>query len=141
MACKDLWEDLACVSAISFSFPFLEFICFALQDSESQSNFHNAGDLEEPKTHRYAYRCTVSVLYTMTLINYEIIIGSTMGSHKDLIDATNFMVEHRIVPVVSHVLDGLESAEEGFELMKRGDQFGKIVIKIRESEGGTKAKL
>ena len=64
-----------------------------------------------------------------------------MGSHKDLIDATNFMVEHRIVPVVSHVLDGLESAEEGFELMKRGDQFGKIVIKIRESEGGTKAKL
>jgi len=53
-----------------------------------------------------------------------------MGSHRDLIDATNFVSEHRIIPVVSHVLDGLEAAEEGFELMKRGDQFGKIVIKV-----------
>ncbi|KAF8802851.1 hypothetical protein BYT27DRAFT_6748988 [Phlegmacium glaucopus] len=38
-------------------------------------------------------------------------------------DATEFLAGHRIVPVVSHVLDGLESAEEGFELLKRGDQF------------------
>jgi D-arabinose 1-dehydrogenase-like Zn-dependent alcohol dehydrogenase len=53
-----------------------------------------------------------------------------MGSHKDLIEATNFVSENRIVPVVSHVLEGLEAADEGFELMKRGDQFGKIVIKM-----------
>jgi NADPH:quinone reductase-like Zn-dependent oxidoreductase len=61
-----------------------------------------------------------------------------MGSHKDLIDATKFLSDNRIVPVVSHVLEGLEAAEEGFELMKRGDQFGKIVIKM---DGRIGAKL
>ena len=58
------------------------------------------------------------------------LLGSTMGSHKDLIDATNFLAEHRIVPVVSQVLDGLESAEEGFRLLQEGSHFGKIVIRI-----------
>jgi D-arabinose 1-dehydrogenase-like Zn-dependent alcohol dehydrogenase len=56
--------------------------------------------------------------------------GSTSGSLKDLKDATKFMSENRITPVVSHVLEGLEAAEEGFEILKRGDQFGKIVIKM-----------
>lgn len=63
-----------------------------------------------------------------------------MGSHKDLIDATNFLSSHRIVPVVSHVLDGLEQAEEGFEILKRSDQFGKVVIRLRH-EDGIKSKL
>jgi D-arabinose 1-dehydrogenase-like Zn-dependent alcohol dehydrogenase len=62
-----------------------------------------------------------------------------MGSRTDLINATNFMKEHRIVPVVSCVLDGLESAEEGFELLKRGDQFGKIVIRV--GGGDCRARL
>jgi D-arabinose 1-dehydrogenase-like Zn-dependent alcohol dehydrogenase len=53
-----------------------------------------------------------------------------LGSVKDFIDATKFLSEKRIVPVVSHVIEGLEAAEEGYELLKRGDQFGKIVIKI-----------
>jgi D-arabinose 1-dehydrogenase-like Zn-dependent alcohol dehydrogenase len=57
-----------------------------------------------------------------------------MGSRQDLIDATNFIAQHRVVPVVSHVLDGLESAEEGFKLMERGDQFGKIVIRLRHDD-------
>ncbi|KIM48515.1 hypothetical protein M413DRAFT_437742 [Hebeloma cylindrosporum] len=61
------------------------------------------------------------------------LLGSTMGSHQDLIDATNFIAQHRIVPIISHIVDGLESAEEGFELLKRGEQFGKVVIKLRDS--------
>lgn len=68
------------------------------------------------------------------------ILGSTMGSHQDLIDATDFLSSHRIVPIVSHVLDGLEQAEEGFEILKRSDQFGKIVIRLRH-EDGVKSKL
>jgi hypothetical protein len=56
-----------------------------------------------------------------------------MGSHQDLQDATAFIAKHRIVPIVSHVLDGLESADAGFDLIKRGDQFGKVVIKLRAS--------
>ena len=31
-----------------------------------------------------------------------------MGSKQDLIDATQFLAQHRIVPIVSDVLDGLE---------------------------------
>ncbi|KAG5352079.1 hypothetical protein C0989_003943 [Termitomyces sp. Mn162] len=56
--------------------------------------------------------------------------GSTMGSHQDLIDATDFLAEHHIIPVISHIFEGLESAEQGFETMKKGEQFGKIVVKI-----------
>jgi D-arabinose 1-dehydrogenase-like Zn-dependent alcohol dehydrogenase len=55
-----------------------------------------------------------------------------MGSRKDMKDATKYLEEHKIVPVVSHVLPGLEAAEEGFELMRTGQQFGKIVIKIQD---------
>jgi D-arabinose 1-dehydrogenase-like Zn-dependent alcohol dehydrogenase len=54
-----------------------------------------------------------------------------MGSHKDLKDATTFLANHKIVPIVSHVIDGLESAEDGFNIIKRGEQFGSVVIKLR----------
>jgi len=65
-----------------------------------------------------------------------------MGSKADLQAATDFIAQHRIAPVVSRVLDGLENAEEGFELLARGERFGKIVIRM---DGGstttTSAKL
>ncbi|KAF8643535.1 hypothetical protein AX16_008979 [Volvariella volvacea WC 439] len=63
------------------------------------------------------------------------LLGSTMGSTQDLISATHFLSKHRIVPVVSHILQGLESAEEGFELIKRGVQFGKVVVKVDVDAG------
>jgi D-arabinose 1-dehydrogenase-like Zn-dependent alcohol dehydrogenase len=59
-----------------------------------------------------------------------LITGSTMGSRQDLIDATAFITEHKIVPLVSSVLSGLDAIEEGFEILKTGDQFGKIVVRI-----------
>jgi D-arabinose 1-dehydrogenase-like Zn-dependent alcohol dehydrogenase len=62
------------------------------------------------------------------------LIGSTMGSHKDLLDATEFLSQHKIVPVVSHVLDGLDKFEEGFEIMRKGDQMGKIILKLGEDK-------
>lgn len=46
----------------------------------------------------------------------------------DLKDATAFMAEHWIVPVVSHVSQGLEAAGDGFSLLQRGEQFGKIIL-------------
>ena len=58
------------------------------------------------------------------------ISGSTLGSHQDLLDATAFLSDHRIVPVVTHVLEGLEQTEEGFDLIRKGNQFGKVVINI-----------
>ncbi|PCH37808.1 NAD(P)-binding protein [Wolfiporia cocos MD-104 SS10] len=84
---------------------------------------------------------TMSFTMREVLKNQQL-IGSTMGSHQDLIDATNFIAEHRIVPVVSHIIDGLEAAEEGFELIKKGEQFGKVVIRIGNGRvTGERAKL
>ena len=62
-----------------------------------------------------------------------------MGSYQDMKDATKFLAKHRFVPVVSHVLDGLEAAEEGFELLNKGDQFGKIIISLDKTD--VKSKL
>ena len=62
-----------------------------------------------------------------------------MGSYQNMKDATKFLVEHRTVPVVSHMLNGVESAEEGFELLKKGDQFDKVVISLHPI--GVQAKL
>jgi len=55
-----------------------------------------------------------------------------MGSRKDLQEATAFIAQHHIVPIVSHVVDGLELADEGFDLVKGGSKFGKVVIKLRQ---------
>lgn len=60
--------------------------------------------------------------------------GSMMGSHKDMRDATAFLAEHQLVPVVSQVLDGLESAEAGFQALAEGSQVGKVVIRVRHND-------
>lgn len=56
-----------------------------------------------------------------------------MGSQKDLEDATNFIAEKKIIPIISHTINGLESIEKGFEILEKGEQFGKVVVKIRPS--------
>lgn len=53
-----------------------------------------------------------------------------MGSTQDLRDATEFLSKHEIIPVVSHVFHGLESVEKGFEMLRSGEQFGKVVIEV-----------
>jgi D-arabinose 1-dehydrogenase-like Zn-dependent alcohol dehydrogenase len=57
-----------------------------------------------------------------------------MGSRADLLAATAFLTQHKIVPTVAVVLPGLSAAEQGFEMMVKGSQFGKIVIKVGETE-------
>lgn len=83
----------------------------------------------------YGMTAASSIPLTMReVLKNQKILGSTMGSRHDLINATNFLTQHRIVPFVSHIIDGLESAEDGFEVLKLGKQFGKVVIKIRETQ-------
>ncbi|RDB23123.1 putative zinc-type alcohol dehydrogenase-like protein YogA [Hypsizygus marmoreus] len=90
----------------------------------------------------YGMTASPQITFTMRdVLKNQQLIGSTMGSHQDLIDATKFLAEHKIVPIISHVFEGLESAEQGFETMNRGDQFGKIVIKVSHDAGKAKAKL
>jgi len=62
-----------------------------------------------------------------------------MGSRADLVAATAFLTQHKITPIVAAVLPGLRAAEEGFQMMEKGSQFGKIVVKV--GEGEVKANL
>ncbi|KAH9931711.1 NAD(P)-binding protein [Epithele typhae] len=81
---------------------------------------------------------------TMTMrevMRNQRMLGSTMGSRADMRAATAFLAAHRLVPAVSHVLDGLEAAREGFDLLERGEQFGKIVLRIGRGADEAKAML
>ncbi|KAI6129602.1 hypothetical protein EV401DRAFT_751750 [Pisolithus croceorrhizus] len=90
----------------------------------------------------YGMTANPKISFTMReVLRHHRLIGSTMGSLKDLKEATAFMAEHQIVPVVSHVLQGLEAAEEGFLLLQRGEQFGKIVIRLEDESVQGKANL
>lgn len=69
--------------------------------------------------------------------------GSTMGSKAEFRDMVEFVREHKIRPVVSRVvkgLDNLEGIDSLFEDMKTGRQFGKLVIQI-DAEGDSSPKL
>jgi zinc-binding alcohol dehydrogenase/oxidoreductase len=57
------------------------------------------------------------------------LLGTTMGSPADWSAMTAFVGRERIKPVISHAF-AFERAPEAFELMERGGQFGKIVIRI-----------
>ncbi|KAJ6539836.1 NAD(P)-binding protein [Mycena vulgaris] len=77
---------------------------------------------------------TISMTMREVMRNQQL-LGTMMGSRVDLAAATAFLAQHKIVPVVSTVLPGLEAAERGFEMMKTGEQFGKIVIKVGGEKG------
>ncbi|TGJ87779.1 hypothetical protein E0Z10_g992, partial [Xylaria hypoxylon] len=59
--------------------------------------------------------------------------GSTMGSRQEFRDMVAFVREHKIRPVVSRVVKGLDNMkeiEELYEEIREGRQFGKLVIEI-----------
>ena len=59
--------------------------------------------------------------------------GSTMGSRKEFKDMVAFVNEKKVRPVVSRVVKGLNNLKEIdtlFEDMKKGSQFGKLVIEF-----------
>ncbi|OTA69408.1 oxidoreductase [Hypoxylon sp. EC38] len=69
--------------------------------------------------------------------------GSTMGSRAEFRDMVEFVRKQQIRPVVSRVvkgLDNIEAIDDLFEDMRKGKQFGKLVIEISPSEE-TGAKL
>jgi len=105
-------------------------------DSAGGSIVQQVGRVLRPGGRIVLYGMTVApqVQFTMReVLRNQQLIGSTMGSKADLQAATDFIAQHRITPIVSRVLDGLENAEEGFDLLSRGDHFGKIVIRMDSS--------
>lgn len=57
------------------------------------------------------------------------LLGSTMGSPADWQAMIALVAQHQIKPVVSDMF-ALDQTGEAFDLMERGGQFGKIVVRI-----------
>lgn len=55
--------------------------------------------------------------------------GTTMGSDGDFAAMVDFVKSHALVPAVDSSY-AIEQSREAFDRMKRGEQFGKIVIRI-----------
>ncbi|KAG0150855.1 hypothetical protein CROQUDRAFT_37612 [Cronartium quercuum f. sp. fusiforme G11] len=55
---------------------------------------------------------------------------STMGSLLEFKQMVEFIGKHQIRPVVFKTLSGFEAVEEGFEIINKGEQFGKVVVVI-----------
>ncbi len=67
--------------------------------------------------------------------------GSTMGSRKEFKDMVDFVRNTKAKPVVSRVVQGfnLDAINDLFQDMKKGTQFGKLVVEI--SQEGSSSKL
>jgi Zn-dependent alcohol dehydrogenases len=78
--------------------------------------------------------------FTMSAVLKNIDVrGSTMGSRKEFKEMIDFINANKIRPVVSRVLqtelDDLAAINELFEDMKKGTQFGKLVVEFGKSTG------
>jgi NADPH:quinone reductase-like Zn-dependent oxidoreductase len=56
------------------------------------------------------------------------VIGSTMGSHRDFLDAMRCVFRGEIRPVIDRVLP-LSEAQRGHEAIERREVFGKVVLR------------
>jgi NADPH2:quinone reductase len=55
------------------------------------------------------------------------LIGSTMGTHQDFCDITRMLWSGKIKTVIDNVMP-LSEGLQGFKMMERSEQFGKIVL-------------
>ncbi len=62
--------------------------------------------------------------------NEQTHIGSTMGSLQDFREMMEYVFSGKLTPIVDSVYP-LEQAREAYEHYERGEQFGKIVLKVR----------
>lgn len=57
------------------------------------------------------------------------IFGTTMGTGEEFKQMLSYSEIHNIKPVIDKVFPSLDSAQEAFDYMEGGNQFGKIVLK------------
>ncbi|KAJ9608805.1 hypothetical protein H2200_006576 [Cladophialophora chaetospira] len=83
-----------------------------------------------------------SVKYPMKAVIRQIaLVGTGMGSRKDLGDMLEFVHANRITPVVSRAISGIDDVEQIDAFigeMGKGSQFGKLVVEIEKKEGLSK---
>ena len=69
--------------------------------------------------------------------------GSTMGSRKEFAELVQFVNEHKLRPLVSRSVKGIDNLDDInslFEDMKNGSQLGKLVIELADASS-VKSKL
>ena len=71
-------------------------------------------------------QANISALYW----NHLSVLGSTMGSHEDFRQMVKAVSNAKMKPVVDSVFP-LEQARDALARMEAGDQFGKIVLKMK----------
>src|SRR5690606_8290739 len=59
------------------------------------------------------------------------LFGSTMGSREELRDMIKHIEQYETHPVVDRVFD-LAQAQEAFDYLADGKQFGKVVLRVSE---------
>lgn len=68
--------------------------------------------------------------------------GVTMGSRKEFAELVQFVRQHKLRPLVSRSVKGIENLDgiNGlFDDMNKGSQLGKLVVEI--GDGAAKSKL
>lgn len=56
------------------------------------------------------------------------LIGSTMGTHQDFHDVLSLLWARKLKPVIDRIMP-LSQGREAYEIMEKGMQFGKVVLK------------
>lgn len=71
------------------------------------------------------------------------VLGSTMGSAEEFKQMIHFVDQHKIVPVIDTVLNGLEEANSGFALLQNADgrSGGKVIVQIVQDLNQHQSKL
>ena len=57
------------------------------------------------------------------------ILGTTMGSPDDFSNMIDFVNQHKIKPIVSHVFP-LEEVNKALAVIAEGEQYGKVCLDI-----------
>lgn len=105
----------------------------AIVDSSGGDTFAKLVDLAKPAGRIAMYGATLgpfnSGVPAKIFWKQLDILGSTMGNDEEFAEMVSFVNHHQIIPVVDSVFP-MEQAQAAVEKMAKGQQLGKIVLKI-----------
>jgi NADPH:quinone reductase-like Zn-dependent oxidoreductase len=105
----------------------------AIVDSSAGDTFAKLVDIAKPAGRIAMYGATLgpfnSGVPAKIFWKQLDILGSTMGNDEEFAEMLAFVNSHKIVPLVDSVFP-MEKAQEAIDKMSKGEQLGKIVLKI-----------
>ncbi|MES2778716.1 MAG: zinc-binding dehydrogenase [Bacteroidota bacterium] len=105
----------------------------AIVDSSGGDTFAKLADMAKPAGRIAMYGATLgpfnSGVPAKIFWKQLDILGSTMGNDEEFAEMVTFVNHHQIVPIVDSVFP-MDQAQAALEKMSKGQQLGKIVLKI-----------